>query len=322
MIGPDAPILLVGAGSIGERYISLLQSMGYRHLFVYRQRGRPLRTISESDITTLSDWGAIDSIAPHAAIICSPTSLHTEQSILCLERKIPVLVEKPLSHGLDEMDRLASAIRNHPNTYFQVAYMLRYHPFFKKIQTIIANETLGPLLTIQTHWGEYLPDWHPWEDYRTSYAARKELGGGAALTLSHDIDLCNWLANSPVKQWNTLKNVRSGLEINVEAGADLLIAYDNGLTAHCHLNFFERIPSRWYHFVFEEGTVRVDYTKTLLSILRPNGERTFESIPDFDRNMLYQAQLTDFFQKINTPDSAHASLNNLINAQKIVEICT
>ncbi|MEI2709772.1 MAG: hypothetical protein V9E96_12270 [Chitinophagaceae bacterium] len=66
-------------------------------------------------------------------------------------------------------------------------------------------------MNIQTFWGEYLPAWHPWEDYRTSYAAQKENGGGAALTLSHDIDVVNWIANSAVQRYSSFANHHSAL---------------------------------------------------------------------------------------------------------------
>ncbi len=140
------------------------------------------------------------------------------------------------------------------------------------------SEELGKLLSIQTYWGEYLPDWHPWEDYRQSYAARRELGGGVALTLSHDLDLVNWLAGSAVKTWNTLKNYRSSLEIDVESGADVSLGYENGITAHCHLNFHERVPRRWYRFVWEEGSVEIDYFKATYSLMQP-GRETADTHP-------------------------------------------
>lgn len=310
----------MGAGSIGERYILLLQGMGYHNLFVYRQRQLPLRTVKASSLTTFNQLDKIDSILPSAAIICTPTFQHIGQSIFCLERKIPVLVEKPLSHNTYQLEYLEGLLKNSNTVHFQVAYMLRYHPYFLKIKSHIETNTLGKLLNIQTHWGEYLPDWHPWEDYRISYAVSKKMGGGAALTLSHDVDLCNWLSDSPVEKWQRISNFRSELTKEVDSGSDISIAYQNGVTAHCHVNFFERVPYRNYRFIFEEGTIYFDYAQTTLSILKPNQKPFIETLSNFHRDQLYIAQLHDFFSQITTINGKR-NIQQLNESQIIIDIC-
>lgn len=321
MISFDSPILVFGAGSIGERHLGILQKLGYTNLWVYRQRNLPLRTLDRGTLRVISDLTELDGEKITAAVICTPTSQHLPQTLWCVRRRIPVLIEKPLSDTLEGLVELEVALAERP-TLIQVAYMLRYHPFFRKIKKLIENEELGTLLSVQTYWGEYLPDWHPWEDYRQSYAARQELGGGVALTLSHDRDLVNWLARSPVKHWNTLKNYRSSLEINVESGADVSLGYENGVTAHCHLNFHERVPRRWYRFVFEEGSVEVDYFKATYSLMQPGRDTITHTLENFDRNQLFEDQTTDFFQKINCGSFADYSLRALNESRMILNICT
>ncbi len=175
---------------------------------------------------------------------------------------------------------------------------------------------------MQTYWGEYLPDWHPWEDYRQSYAARRDLGGGVALTLSHDLDLVNWLVSSPVATWNTLKNYRSNLEIDVESGADVSLRYENGVTAHCHLNFHERVPRRWYRFVFADGSVEVDYLRATCAVLRPDQGPEIQTLENFDRNQLFEDQTRDFLQTINKGSFEDSSSQALTESEAILRICT
>ncbi len=320
MIPFDSPILVFGAGSIGERHLGILQKLGYTNLWVYRQRNLPLRTVDGGTLRVISDLTQLNQQSFAAAIICTPTVQHLPQTLWCVRRQIPVLIEKPLSHTSEGLEELGVELVQQP-TLIQIAYMLRYHPFFQKIKKLIENEELGTLLSVQTYWGEYLPDWHPWEDYRQSYAARQELGGGVALTLSHDLDLVNWLAGSPVKHWNTLKNYRSSLEINVESGADVSLGYENGLTAHCHLNFHERVPRRWYRFVFEEGSVEVDYLQATYTVMQPGKETSAYELENFDRNQLFEDQTTDFFQKINSGSFADSSLRALDESRMILKIC-
>ncbi len=319
MIEKDDPILIFGAGSIGERHVQILQNLGYSNIWIYRQRNLPLRNTDERTIHIFTDLNQTDIIKPKAAIICTPTFQHMQQALFCAERGIHVLIEKPLSHNLTGFEELLNAsIRN--NTFVQIAYMLRYHDFFQNVKSIIDKKKMGNLISMQTYWGEYLPDWHPWEDYQKSYAAKKELGGGAALTLSHDIDLVNWLSESTVTRWNTLKNYRSSLKINVESGADISIGYQNGITANCHINFHERNSKRWYRFVFDEGSIEIDYFKSIMTTFHKENT-AIQTIRDFDRNKLYESQTLDFFRKINEGNFQEASLRSLEESKVIISIC-
>ncbi|WP_159475699.1 Gfo/Idh/MocA family protein [Dyadobacter sp. 3J3] len=319
MIKKDDPILIFGAGSIGERHIQILQKSGYSNIWIYRQRNLPLRNIDEKTINIFTDLSLIDTLKPKSAIICTPTFQHTEQALLCVKRGIHILIEKPLSHNLTDYEKLTNAITKN-NACVQIAYMLRYHDFFQTVKSMVQNKKMGNLINMQTYWGEYLPDWHPWEDYQQSYAARKEFGGGAALTLSHDIDLVNWLAGSTVNTWHTLKNYNASLQINVESGADISIGYQNGITAHCHMNFHERNPRRWYRFVFEDGSIEIDYYKSIMTTFHQE-KTTIQTIPDFDRNKLYESQIMNFFQKIHDGNFQENSLRSLEESKVIICIC-
>jgi len=319
MIKHTDPILIMGAGSIGERHISILQKLGFSNIWVYRQRNLPFRQIDVESVSSFTDRGKIVTIKPAAGIISTPTSQHLEQATFCLNHKIPVLIEKPLSHNLTGIGTLKAAVRQN-KTYAQVAYMLRYHPYFNKIKTTIRTGALGKLMHMEFFWGEYLPDWHPWEDYRNSYAGRKELGGGAALTLSHDIDLSNWFTDSSIEHWEIRKNFVSMPELDVESAAGISITYRNGVSAHCYLGFQDQVPRRSYHFLFEQGRIEMDYYKSEL-ITYSSKNTTIQSLPDFDRNQLYEAQILDFFEQTCKRNSITKALNSIEESEVIITIC-
>ncbi len=318
MDNKENPLLLVGAGSIGERHIGILQKLGYTNINVYRQRNLPLRNIGADTVHIFTNWNEVNAIKPVAAFICTPTSQHLIQAIDCASKGIHLLVEKPLASGTSGLEDLKNIIED-KNVYLQVAYMLRFHPLMQKIKEIIATNIYGDLLNFQTYWGEYLPHWHPWEDYRKSYAAQKELGGGAALTLSHDIDLAIWLADSEISNYSTIKNYRSSLEVNVESGADINLSFKNGITGHCHVNFFEKSPKRNYRFVFENASVEIDYFKNELNILSGNNVETIQA-GNFDRNNMFKEQCKYFMNKIYD-FSVDESLKQVNQSEEIINIC-
>lgn len=314
----DKTIVVFGAGSIGERHIGILLELGYTDIWVYRQRQLPLRTTDADRVQVFTDLDRLAEIQPYAAIICTPTAQHLEQARYCAERGIHVLVEKPLTHNPAGLDELKEAL-HYSGSYLQVAYMLRYHPLIERLRNGLQRREWGDLLSMQTYWGEYLPDWHPWEDYRTSYAARAELGGGVTLTLSHDLDLVNWLANSPVTESTVMAHYQSPLEVDVESGADITFCYENGITAHCHLNYYERVPRRYYRFICSEASIEFDYFRCELRILQPGSEATL-GVDGFERNDMFRAQLHDFFRRAQAPDRTAQSMRAVEESRTILRV--
>ena len=311
-------IIIVGVGSIGERYIRNLWKIGFRNIHAYRQRNLPVRDIGDAKLNIHYDWDEIFSLKPYAAIIASPTSLHIKHAIACAKLGTHLLVEKPLSNSLENINELKQVIVDN-NIYLRVAYMMRFHPFIIKIRDIIVNNQLGKLLSFASKWGEYLPDWHPWEDYKDSYASKKELGGGAALTLSHDIDLSNWLCNSKIEKHITFNNHISNLEIDVEGGTDILIQYQNGIVGNIQLNYYERIPERFIRLVFDKGSILFDYYQNSL-IIKTIENTVKNKIKNFDRNDMFLSQLNYFFNKIEN-FTINDSIDQLNDSLSIIKIC-
>ena len=296
--------LIIGLGSIGERHLTVLQSLGERDIAVLRSRGLPPRSVDEASFTTLRSWEEAIAWKPEAVIICTPTSRHAEEAARCLQLGWHVLVEKPLGALPEEIALVDAAHRQAPDRQLRVAYMLPFYPHMQRVQQIVHSGELGRLVAQHTYWGEYLPEWHPWEDYRQSYAALRSLGGGATLTLSHDLDLCCSLADSPVEAWFRMENHASGLEVDTESASDVSIRFTNGSTAHCHLSFHDRSSRRHYRFVFQEGVVEIDYLAGTLQILR-NGEAPIvENLTGWERNDMFRAQWQAFLAQVERGDQA------------------
>lgn len=308
--------LVIGAGSIGERYIRNLWALGYKNIVVLRTRNLPFRDIGSTTVRVVTSWNEIEKYKPVAAFVCNPTALHLSTAMECVARGIHVLVEKPLSHTIDGLDNLAQ-LALEKKILIHVGYMMRHHPLLKRVYTMVSSRVYGKLIQLQSYWGEYLPDWHPWEDYRTSYAAKRELGGGVALTLSHDLDLAQWIAGGKLIDSKSLFNFNSSLEVDVESGADLLMRFDTGIIANVHLNFFQRSKERWYKYLFDKAVVSIDLFRNEMIIRDGQGERT-ERLDNFDRNDLFLEQIQYFFNSLNQPEKSSVSI---AESKQIINLC-
>jgi predicted dehydrogenase len=294
--------LICGVGSIGERHIRNLLSLGYDDIILYRSRNQPLRTI-DREFPVYMELEEALSQRPDVALICNPTHLHMEIAIRCAESHCHLFIEKPVSDSLEYQKKLERLLDKN-NKIAMVGYMMRYHPCILKIREWINEGKVGRVVSARAIWGEYLPDWHPWEDYRTTYAAISEMGGGPALTLSHELDLTLWMFGK-VKKVIGLSNFNSNLEINTEHGIDILIGFENGVTANIHLDYIQTPPKRCTEIVGIEGRIEFDYymdKAVLYTRDKPAGEE-FNVNGNFDRNDMFISELKDFIEavKLNKP---------------------
>lgn len=301
-------ILVSGVGSVGERHIRNLIALGQHDIAVHRTRALPYRTIDrefpayDSLTKALADW------RPHIVLVTGPTALHLEVATAAAEADCHVFVEKPLSHSLDGIERLEQALAKSGRS-LMVGYMLRFHPLLRQVKAWLEDGTLGRPLHWRSTWGEYLPDWHPWEDYRQGYAARRDLGGGPALTFSHDLDLALWLFG-PAEQGYALPMPESPLRMDDPPGLDILLRHASGVSANLHLDFYQRPPQRSYEVIGTRGRIVLDYYAGRLTRhaypdddavtppeLAPAVPAEIIEVPTgWDRNEMFIAELTHFLE--------------------------
>jgi predicted dehydrogenase len=187
-------------------------------------------------------------------VVSNPSSLHLEtlRQVLQVGMAHTVLVEKPFCLP-DEAPEVRKLIAEADGTLVLPGNCLRFHPAIALLKTEIAAGGLGEALECHAHFGTYMPAWHPYEDYRTTYAARRELGGGVLLTSIHEIDLVHHLFGRGKVVGAYLRNVLLD-EIDVEDTAHMLLALERCRIANVSLNFFERPADRFLKIVFANGT--------------------------------------------------------------------
>jgi predicted dehydrogenase len=301
-------ILVSGAGSIGERHIRNLLRLGHDAIAVHRVRGLPFRTL-DRDFPVYNDLGqALAEFRPTVVFVTNPTASHMPVALEAAAAGCHLFIEKPLSHTLEEVGRLQRLLSTHRRSAM-VGYMLRFHPLFRRVKAWLdegPEGRMGRPLFVRASWGENVIDWHPWEDYRESYAVRPEMGGGPALTLSHEYDLLVWLLGLP-QEVIGMAAQHSPLEAACEHTLDTLIRFESGAVANVHLDYCQRPPSRSWEIVGTRGRASVDYFAGLIQRWdlpvggppvegAPRGPAETHSLPhDFDRNDLFVAELEYFF---------------------------
>jgi predicted dehydrogenase len=183
---------IVGCGSIGNRHLGNLRRLGVTDIVVFDEREERRRQAAERwDVETTDNFES-GLEGSGVAVICTPTHLHVSGALIAARAGCHLFVEKPLGHNLDSVDVLLDEVgRRRLRTL--VGCNFRFHPAMQELKRLVREGIAGRLVSARVQFGQYLPDWHPWEDYRQSYSARREMGGGIVLDRVHELDYLRWL---------------------------------------------------------------------------------------------------------------------------------
>lgn len=284
--------LIAGLGSIGRRHLNNLVALGQDQITLYRTGHATLDDVGGS-YPVVYDLDRAMADGPDAVIISNPTALHMPVAEAATRSNAHILLEKPISHTFDSLRGFESVLADSTSRVL-VAYQFRFNPGLGVIKDLLVCKTIGPPVSFQSRWGEYLPDWHPWEDYRQSYAAQSQMGGGVVLTLSHPIDYLRWLFGD-VAQLRAEVGKRSALELNCEDYADAELIFRDGVCGNLHLDYDSQPKVHDLAILCERGSIQWDYLSNTVTVNLENGEtKTIRPPSGYERNQMYLDEMAHF----------------------------
>ena len=170
-------ILVIGLGSMGKRRVRNLQALGIKNIIgLDKREDRREETEKNYQIKTVSSFDeAIVNFKFGAFVISLPPAIHHIYMKKALELGIPAFIEASVvDTDFEQMIRDAKE----KSVCLAPSCTLFFHPAIKKIAEIVQNHGLGKISNFLYHSGQYLPDWHTYEDVSEYYVSNKETGGG------------------------------------------------------------------------------------------------------------------------------------------------
>ncbi len=198
-----------------------------------------------------------------------------------------------------------------------VGFQWRFHPGLRAIRRWLARGLIGEVVQARAHWGEWLPGWHPGEDYRRGYAARADLGGGVLLTLCHPFDYLRFLLGE-IESVAAESATRSGLELDVEDTALVALRLRGGALAAVALDYARRPPVHGLRLTGREGVIAWDAHSGVARLRRADGLRRRAGPPSgFTRAHLFRAQMRHWLRCIEGRARPACSLDDGIAALRV-----
>jgi predicted dehydrogenase len=310
-------IALIGLGSIGRRHLRLIKEIR-PDIDVTLVRSGFGQAWPEEKLANRVVKNVEEVISEHvqAAIISSPSTEHLRQADELVLAGVHLLVEKPLSHSLDNVINLLEKVESQ-GIVGLVGYIFHYDPAAQKFYEILQSHALGELLHARVECGSYLPDWRPEQDYRKTVSAASQKGGGVLLELSHELDYIRWFLGDIHSVQASLFN--SGyLEIEVEESADLILTNKRGIPISMHLDFNRRHPSRFCSIQGTKGQLIWNVLEKKVMWQSVNGNPEVESF-DIERDYMYREQLYHFLDCIENGTKPAVGFNDGVVVLRLVD---
>ena len=307
--------VIAGWGSIGRRHFdNLRRARPDAQIAILRRPESTGDVAQDARVVTALDEAL--ALSPRAAIIAGPAPGHIELATGFVTAGVPVLIEKPLSHELTGLAELAAAAE-HGKVPVMVGYNLRFLPSLTYLRDAVADGAIGAIHYARAEVGQYLPTWRPDADYRAGVSARRALGGGVLLELSHELDYLYWMFGMPDRV-SCRGGHLSSLEIDVEDVAELCLEYGApSRLISVHLDFRRRPAGRRCELVGAEGTLTWDAITDL--ICRDGAPAEDAPPPVVDRNMMYEAELGAFLACVENGAPPTVSLADGIAVMRIID---
>jgi predicted dehydrogenase len=312
MSHPVKTVLIVGLGSIGKRYVSIVKKnfpkidiVVLRHKKCHKEKSD-----ASSIYKCVSSVDEAIATKPQVAIIANPATMHVNIAKKLAIHKIDLMIEKPISNTSKDAQELIDICKQN-NVILMTAYNLRFLPSLVEFKRQIHSKKVGNMYSIRLEVGQYLPNWRPESDYRNCVSAKKSLGGGVLLELSHEIDYLAWIFGS-VNWVKSHVSRQSDLDIDVDDSAGVLLGFkgdsDTSLVASLNMDFIRHDVTRKCYVIGEKGTLLWDGISGEVKLFSENNSNwvsLFTSKPSKDYT--YTEEIKSFFKSVEFGTSPSVS---------------
>ena len=309
-------VLVIGYGSIGKRHTNNLMKLSKIELSICSKNKETIQ-LERKGVKIYTSINKALKKKFDVGFICNETNLHIETAIKLAKNNQHIFLEKPLSNSLKNISILFKLI-NKKKLITMIGCNMRFHKGIKLMKELLDKQEIGKIISASVENGSYMPDWHPNEDYRLSYASRKKLGGGVVLTQIHEVDYLYWFFGK-VSEVFAVTGKISDLDIDVEDYCESLLKFKNNVFVNLHLDYFQRPSKRTCKIIGTKGQILWNWENNHVQIYKNSNKKWITKKIDkkMDRNKMYVDELKYFLDCVKKNKIPMNSIIDAIEPQKI-----
>jgi len=279
-------VCFVGLGSIAARHMKNLKDIFGENIEIDVLRSGNGKALDDSLQSMIGQVHYEYDNLPtdyDVMFITNPTRLHYETLLKVQNHAKHFFIEKPVFEtGKEDI----ADLQLKKGSVYYVACPLRYT---NVIQYLKENIDFSRVYSMRCISSSYLPDWRPGTDYRNTYSAKKELGGGVSIDLIHEWDYICYLAGQP-KKVHSFIGKKSNLEIDSDDLAVYIAEYPDKFL-ELHLDYLGRKAIRKIELFTKEDSIEADLIEQKIVYRKENRIIDLNE----DRDSYQKKELIHFF---------------------------
>lgn len=255
-------ILQIGCGSMGKRRIRNFLYHGINDIVVYDKRSdRRADVVEKYGVSAVNDFDMIQWDAITHVSISTPPDLHMFYALESVKRNKHTFIEASVvDSGMADL----IAIKKERTCVVAPSCTMRFDPLLVKVKELLDEGTIGKIIFVNHYFGQYLPNWHPYEDIRDFYVSKNETGAAREI-VPFDLVFLVWLFGRP-KEITALKKNSGTLGVNIDDIYSLLMNTDKGCQVHLSIDVLSRVSYRDTRIIGSKGNIEIDFVKAQLRI--------------------------------------------------------
>jgi predicted dehydrogenase len=314
--------LVIGLGSMGKRRIRCLKALGYTDIIGFDTRSDRREEVRiKYSIPVADSYAEIDLKNISVIIISTPPDKHFNYCRDAISKRIPCFVEASVS--LDDVKKTIE-LADTENSFVAPSCTLKFHRVIQAIKRIVDEGKYGAVTNFSYHCGQYLPDWHPWEDIRDYYVSNRETAGAREI-VPFELTWLTDMLGFPVSVKGFFSETMD-LGTKTDNTYSFVLKYP-GFLGSMTVDVVSRFATRSLILNFEKGQVRWNWEDNFIRIY-DSSKSEWEVIKGFEgkaeegynKNItedMYIQEVRSFIDGIHNPELFP---NSLKNDKKILEL--
>ncbi|MHA1482921.1 MAG: Gfo/Idh/MocA family protein [Candidatus Heimdallarchaeaceae archaeon] len=257
--------LVIGLGSMGKRRIRILQHLGEKDIIGFDLKEERRKEAQEKyGITTFESIEKAMIQNPDIFIISTSPDHHIEYELLAAKNDKHFFCEAGIfTQGLEELIDICKS----KNIVAAPGVRFWFEESVRKIKELVNNGKVGKVVAFTYHMGQYLPDWHPWEDISECYVSQRETSATREM-IPYELGWLCWIFGD-IEKISCLKGKISSLEADIDDVCQLIFQFKNKIIGHILIDVISRVPTRSLRIVGEKGTIEWDWMKGIVRLYDP-----------------------------------------------------
>jgi len=264
--------LQIGLGSMGKRRIRNLLYNGIKSEQIFGFdiiNNRCIEVKKLHNIKTTNNYKDALKFNPDVFVISTPPDAHSKYFLKAVKDKKHVFVEHPtVDTGYEKMLKLLDG-----SFVAAPSCSWRFHPAVKKLKEIVVKEKIGKILSFQYHMGQYLPNWHPWEDYRKVYFSKK-ITGACREMFTFELGWLSYILNLKTIKIGGFTKKISDLDMSADDIYSAVASFKNNIIGTMVIDLLSKKTFRTLRIIGSDGVLEWEWLDNEIKLFEAKNKKT------------------------------------------------